>query len=112
MKNALKQQLREKAKSHTITMGVLSVKNTRNGKQYIQSSLNLEALVNRVKFVLNSGIFNNAGLQKDWTEYGSESFTFEFVTIVPNEETPYINYRKEIQKAEKAYISEVSTELY
>lgn len=112
MKNALKQQLREKAKNHTVTMGVLSVKNNRNGKQYIQSSLNLEALVNRIKFELNSGLFNNTALQKDWTEPGSESFTFEFVTIVPNEENPYINYRKEIQKAEKTYISEVNTELY
>lgn len=112
MKNALKQQLREKAKNHTITMGVLSIKNNRNGKQYIQSSLNLEALVNRIKFELNSRLFNNTALQKDWTESGSESFTFEFVTIVPNEENPYINYRKEIQKAEKTYISEVNTELY
>jgi hypothetical protein len=68
MKNALKQQLREKAKSHTITMGVLSLKNITNGKQYIQSSLNLEALVNKMKFMLNGGLFTNVQLQKDWAE--------------------------------------------
>ncbi|MGH1519984.1 GIY-YIG nuclease family protein [Chryseobacterium sp. JK1] len=112
MKNALKQQLREKAKNHTVTMGVLSLKNNSNGKQYIQSSLNLEALVNRIQFELSSGLFNNTALQKDWTASGSEAFTFEFVTIIPKQENSFINYRKEIQKAEKAYASEVNTELY
>lgn len=112
MKNALKQQLREKAKSHTITMGVLSLKNITNGKQYIQSSLNLEALVNKMKFMLNGGLFTNTQLQKDWAELGSDSFTFEFAVIVPEQENPYINYRQEIQKAEKSYTSEASTEIY
>lgn len=112
MKNAAKKQLREKAKDHTTTMGVLAVTNTTNGKQYIQGSLHLEALVNKMKFLLNGGMFTHPQLQKEWTESGSEAFIFEFVTIVPDQNNEYINYRLEIQKAAQAYISRVSTPLY
>lgn len=112
MRNDIKQQLREKAKNHIITMGVLAVKNNVNGKQYIKGALNLEALVNKMKFVLQSGLFTDAQLQKDWNEYGSENFSFEFVAIVPTQENKYTNYRQEIAKAEKTVLSEIDGELY
>lgn len=112
MKNAIKQQLREKAKNQIITMGVLSVKNNRTGKQYVKGALNLEALVNKMKFVLNSGLFANTQLQKDWNEYGSDNFTFEFIVTIPYQENKYINYRQEILKAEQAAISEINGEIY
>ena len=112
MKNALKKELREKAKNHQITKGVLSVRNTVTGRQYIQGALNLEALVNKIKFLLNSGQFSNIQLQKDWTEQGTDSFSFEFAVVIPSQENQYINERKEIQKAEQAHISGINTELY
>ncbi|MBV8326346.1 GIY-YIG nuclease family protein [Chryseobacterium sp.] len=112
MKNTLKKELREKAKNHKITMGVIAVTNTINGRRYIQGSLNLEALVNKMKFLLNGGQFNNSQLQKDWTEQGSDSFTFEFVVIIPSQENQYINERQEIKKAEQTFISEINNDLY
>ncbi|MCA6068647.1 GIY-YIG nuclease family protein [Chryseobacterium sp. RG1] len=112
MKNALKQQLREKAKNHTITIGVLSVKNNMTGKQLIHGSLNLEALVNKMKFQLNAGQFANSQLQKDWKELGSEAFSFEFIYNIEPLENSFINFRKEILKAEKILVSEIKTELY
>jgi hypothetical protein len=114
MKTSIKQQLREKAKSHTITMGVLAVKNTTSGKLFIQGSLNLEALVNKIKFSLKSGQFSNIQLQNDWNNCKEESFIFEFVTVIELQDNPYINYRQEILKAEKASIEEygAQTELY
>ncbi|WFB66915.1 GIY-YIG nuclease family protein [Chryseobacterium sp. WX] len=112
MKNALKKQLRERAKDHTTTMGVLAVTNISNGKKYVQGSLNLEALVNKMKFLLNGGLFTHPQLQKEWTELGNDSFTFEFVVIVPDQNNEFINYRKEVQKAEQSYISGLITELY
>jgi hypothetical protein len=112
MKNIVKRELREKAKNHKTTMGVLSVTNTTNGKQYVQGSLHLEALVNKMKFLLNGGLFTNALLQKDWKELGSDAFIFEFEIIVPEQDNPYINYRQEISKAEKAFIAEATSELY
>jgi hypothetical protein len=112
MKNAIKQQLREKVKDHKITIGVLSVQNTVTGKQFIQGSLNLEALVNKMKFQLNCGQFTNSELQNDWKELGSENFKFEFIHITEDQENIFINYRQEILKAEKKLISEINTALY
>ncbi|MEE6127535.1 GIY-YIG nuclease family protein [Chryseobacterium arthrosphaerae] len=113
MKNTLKQQLREKAKNHKIIMGVLALKNNINGKQYVQGALNLEALENKMKFLLNGGLFvNNSQIQKDWTEYGSDAFSFETVTIIYDQENQYINYRQEIKKAEQVYLSKTDVEFY
>lgn len=112
MKNALRQQLREEAKNHPVTMGVLLMTNTLSGKQYIKGALNLEALVNKIKFSLNIGQYSHPQLQKDWTEYGGEAFTFEFAAVIPLQENPYINYRQEVSKAEKTLISKLTTELY
>jgi len=112
MKNALRQQLREEAKNHQVTMGVLLMTNTLSGKQYIKGALNLEALVNKIKFSLNIGQYSHPQLQKDWTEYGAEAFTFEFAAVIPLQENPYINYRQEVSKAEKTLISKLTTELY
>ena len=113
MKNTLKQQLREKAKNHKIIMGVLVLKNNTSGKLYVKGALNLEALENKMKFLLNGVQFtHNSQLQKDWTEFGSDAFSFEIVTIIPDQENQYINYRQEIKKAEQAYVSRTDVDLY
>ncbi|WP_288434672.1 GIY-YIG nuclease family protein [uncultured Chryseobacterium sp.] len=112
MKNTLKKQLREKAKDYKTTMGVLSVINTLNGKQYVQPSLYLEALVNKMKFLLNCGMFEHQQLQKDWNELGSDGFIFEFAVTVPDQNNEYINYRQEIKKAEQVFLSESNRVLY
>ncbi|MDR2238656.1 MAG: GIY-YIG nuclease family protein [Chryseobacterium sp.] len=112
MKNVLRQQLREDAKNHPVTMGVLQITNIINGKQYIKGALNLEALVNKINFSLNIGQFTHPLLQKEWTEYGSEAFIFEFATVIHVDENPYINYRQEISKAEQALTAESTAELY
>lgn len=57
-------------------------------------------------------MFTNPQLQREWTELGSEAFIFEFVMIIPDQNNEYINYRKEIQKAEEAYISGSDAQLY
>lgn len=105
MKNAIRHQLKEKAKSHIGMMGVLSVKNNCNGKQYIKGSMNIEALINKLKFSLKIGQYPNPMLQKDWSEYGENAFTFEVMIVVELQDNPYINYRYEVLKAEKECIA-------
>ena len=112
MKNALKKQLRERAKDHTTTMGVLCCYQHFKREKIRSGFFKLEALVNKMKFLLNGGMFTNPQLQKEWTESGSDSFTFEFAVVVPDQNNEFINYRKEVQKAEQSYISGLITELY
>lgn len=106
MEKALRKQLREEAKNHKIIMGVLAVKNTDSGKLYIKGGLNLEALVNKLRFSLNSGSYSNRPLQQDWNQKGETVFVFEYLHIVEEKDHEFINYRKEVQNAEQKLIAE------
>lgn len=88
MKNAIKQQLKEKAKDYPVTMGVLAVKNSITGKQFIQGSLNIEALQNKIKFSLHIGQYPQRQLQADWKEYGENAFVFKCISIVEPQNNP------------------------
>lgn len=107
MKNAIKQQLKEKAKNYPITMGVLAVTNIITRKQFIQGSINVEALRNKIKFSLRIGQYPQRQLQADWKEYGENAFVFECICIVESQNNPYINYRQEVAKAEKNCIENI-----
>lgn len=41
---------------------------------YIEGTVNAGALINRIKFTLNSGQFDNKELHRDWDEMGEDSF--------------------------------------
>ncbi|ATL48316.1 LuxR family transcriptional regulator [Chitinophaga caeni] len=92
--------LREQFTSIKPTMGVLTVTNTRNNKLYVEGSINIEALINRTLFMLNSGQFELVALQNDWLEFGQDAFVFEQPVIIKHEEDKIINYRKEVERAE------------
>lgn len=106
-----KQQLKQAAKEHKTTMGVLGITCTANNRQYIEGNLNLEALTNRMKFILNSGQFTNPQFQQDWNQYGEAGFIFEYITVITEQENMYTNYRQEVMKAEKAAKQARSTEV-
>lgn len=97
-----KQQLKEAAKNRTCTMGVIAFKNNRDNKWYIEGSLNLEASVNRIQFLLNIGQFPNLSLQQDWNTHGETAFSFDTLLVIEKKETIHTNYRQEVMKAEKA----------
>jgi hypothetical protein len=105
MEKALRRQLIEEAKNNKPVMGVLSLKNTLTGKQYIEGSMNTDALVNRIRFSLKSGLLKNEALQKDWQELGEANFSFEVVHVIKRDESLYTNYSKEVQKATTAVIA-------
>ncbi|ULL17805.1 DUF2087 domain-containing protein [Paenibacillus sp. H1-7] len=58
-------------------MGVYRIRNKLNGKSWIGSSANMEAMWNRTRFELSMKNGRSKPLQNDWDEYGSEAFEFE-----------------------------------
>lgn len=106
MDKLLRKQLAEAAKNNKPVMGVLVLKNTLTGKQYVEGSLNTDALVNRLRFSLNSGLLKNEALQNDWRELGESRFVFEVVLVVKRDDGLYTNYAKEVQKASTAVIAQ------
>lgn len=88
-------------------IGVFQIKNTVNHKIYIEGSTDLVSIWNRYKFQLKNGLHTNTALQKDWTEYGEENFTFEILDEIQRDESKFIDYRKDVKELEQLYIAEL-----
>jgi hypothetical protein len=68
-------------------MGVFQVRNTRNGKCLVATSVDLPSMLNRQRVQLRLGSHANKELQKDWNELGEAAFAIEVLdTLTPPEE--------------------------
>lgn len=63
----------------TKPMGIMQIQNKQNGKRLLISSVNLDGMMNREKFMLDMGNHSNKELQQDWKELGSDQFSFEIL---------------------------------
>jgi hypothetical protein len=71
-------------------MGVFCIRNIQNGKSFLGSSNNLPAMINRQRFQLDAGSHPNKALQREWEEYGSDTFAFEVLdTLEPSDRPDY-----------------------
>lgn len=58
-------------------MGIYSITNKQNGRIFINASSNMDGLWGKEQFVLDTGTHHNKELQKEWKQFGRDSFTFE-----------------------------------
>ncbi len=87
--------------------GVFWLKNTVNGKFLLGSSLNLEGVFNRHKFGLSVGSHDNKALQKDWNEFGADSFVFEVLEEVKITDDEYFDIKDELTLLEQIWIEKL-----
>jgi len=69
-------------------MGVFRVRNTANGRSLIGSSVDVPAMLNRVRFQLGMGGHPDRALQQDWNESGPDAFAFETLDLLKPSEQP------------------------
>jgi hypothetical protein len=101
-----RKELKEEYKNMKFSMGVFRIRNITNGKVFIGSSNDLKAIWNAQRFQLEAGLHQNAELQKEWKEFGSEKFVYEIIEeIIPSEDKP-LDYNKEIKTLEQLIIEE------
>jgi hypothetical protein len=72
-----RKELKEAYKLLKFPMGVYQIRNTTNGKIFIGSSMNLNAVWNSQKFQLEMETHRNPAMQKDWNEFGAGSFSYD-----------------------------------
>jgi len=77
-----------------------------NGKIFISSSLDLDAIWNRHRTQLKFGIHPNQQLQQDWKQFGVEKFVFEILIEIKEEDGKNINYDKEVKQLEQLFIED------
>jgi 23S rRNA A1618 N6-methylase RlmF len=102
-----RKELKEEYKKMKFKMGVYQIRNKINGKIFISSTLDLNAAWNSQKFQLNFGSHKNEELQKEWKEFGEESFVYEIVDELKHIEDKEMNYNEEIKVLENMLIEEL-----
>ena len=101
-------QIKEEYKFKKSKMGVFQIRNTVNGKIYVGSSLNLDAIWNRNKMELNFGNHRNSILQSEWKQFGERNFTYEILAEVVQKDEDRIDYNKEVKTLEGMFIAELN----
>jgi hypothetical protein len=100
-------QLKEDYKQQKFKIGVFQIRNTVNEKIFIGSSVNLDAIWNRIKVELKFGGHRNNLLQQEWKTFGEENFRFEILYEIEEKEGDNIDYSKEVKKLEAMFIEEL-----
>jgi len=90
-----RKELLEEFKEIKVYMGVAQIKNTVNGKIYIDSYPNLKNKWFTLQMQLDMGRFANAQLQKEWKEFGADAFIYE---VLEQKETDKITDMRWEQK--------------
>ena len=103
-----KKELKKKYKQTLLPMGVYQIKNTANGKIFIGSSKNLPGKLNSQKFQLDLGSHMNTELQNDYTNFGSDNFTFEVLDYLEPIEDINYDYTEDIEVLKEMWIEKLS----
>lgn len=88
-------------------MGVYQLTNRNNGKALIGSSMNLPGKFNSLRFQLKNSSHTNVTLQGDWSEQGSDAFTFEILDTITPEKVAKEDWRKTLLALEEKWLNEV-----
>lgn len=99
-----RQDIKREYKERKKPAGVFQVKNTKNGKILLGSSLNLEGALNRHKFELTMGSHRSKELQKDWNEQGPDAFVFEILEEVKIRDVPHFDISDELLLLEQIWL--------
>ena len=99
-----RKEIHREYKERVKPSGVFQIKNIANGKVLLGSSLNLEGLLNRNRFMLRSNGHPNKGLQNDWNELGPDQFIFEILETVQIRDDPHFNLKDELTLLEEIWL--------
>jgi len=90
-------------------MGVVAIKNERNGRMWLGLAHNPEATLKRHRFELSLGSSWHKELQSDWNEFGAEAFSFEILdTMKPD---PLKDKAEELKELETLWREKLAAEL-
>jgi len=99
-----KKKLKEQYKQTVTPMGVYQIKNRVNGKVFIGSSKNLPGKFNSHRFQLKQGSHMNRALQKEYTRFGEENFSFDVLDNLEPKEDPQYDYTMDLAVLEAMWI--------
>ena len=102
-----KKELINEYKLKKFKIGVFQIRNTINEKIYVDSSVNLEAIWNRISGELKLGGHRNEILQKEWNEFGGENFKFEILSEIEQKDGDKTDHNQEAKRLAEMFIDEL-----
>jgi hypothetical protein len=88
-------------------MGVYRIRNKRNGKSYVDFSVDLPARINRNKTELKFGSHRNKELLEEWKSSGESSFEFEILDELAHQENRQTDPIEELRALAEMWISKL-----
>jgi hypothetical protein len=89
-------------------MGIVQVKNIRNGRVYITASANTRGTINSIRFQLQMGsFFPSAALTREWKEMGEQGFVFEVLDELTPVDDPAYDYRDDLKALETIWLEKL-----
>lgn len=89
-------------------MGIYQIKNLSTGKFLINSSKNLNGILNRSKFQLELGSYVNKALQEDYNNLGESQFSFEILDeLKPKKDDPSYDYTKDLETLKELWLEKL-----
>ncbi|MDQ7824864.1 MAG: GIY-YIG nuclease family protein [Candidatus Eremiobacteraeota bacterium] len=89
-------------------MGIYQIRNVRNGKLLIESSPNIRAIINRSRFSLKYGVHKDRELQKEWNEFGEESFAIEILDHLEESDEAGSDSTEELKALEGKWLKKLA----
>lgn len=99
-------ELKDTYKITRFKIGVFQIRNTINGKIFVDSSPNLDAIWNRHRMELNFGGHRNEVLQQEWKTFGAENFRFEILSEIVQKDNGTVDYNKEAKELASMFIED------
>jgi len=87
--------------------GIFQIKNLKNGKVLLGSSLNIDGPLNAHEFMLSSGSHRNRDLQLDYKILGAKAFSFDVLAVIELSNKPGFNVEDELQLLEQLWLDEL-----
>lgn len=79
-------------------MGIVQVKNIKNGRVYITASANTRGTINSIQFQLKMGVFlPSPALAREWKELGEQCFLIEVLDELKPVDDPDHDYQDDLK---------------
>jgi hypothetical protein len=101
-----KKDLKRIYKEIKIEMGIFQVKNIKNQKIFLKTSMNLKT-INGLQFQLEHGSCINKMLQQEWNEFGKESFVFEVLEVLKPKDGEYFDGKDALKKLKEKWLKDL-----
>ncbi|MED4781804.1 DUF2087 domain-containing protein [Brevibacillus choshinensis] len=101
-----KQELKQMYKEVKTEAGVYQIRNTQNGKVWIDGAMNLKTM-NGKQFMLKHGSHTSKALQKEWDQYGEGAFVFEVLEVLEKKNEPYFDAADALEKLEDKWLDKL-----